>query len=192
MTTCEECGYEGDKMEDPDAWWFPVINGHQYTLCQKCDPPGNISIKEVKKMSEKLVKKLQKENAGLMQDNADLQSENIPIKEFHERIKELEKIINYNSNLFEGKITALEKASEKTKGVHQNIGSLREVHAPYVSYKILKVDSGKYPKIETTIKLAGSIEEFNMMDVEVRLNDLKEKMLEHLDITLDKSEQIGP
>lgn len=118
-------------------------------------------------MSEKLVKKLQKENAELLSDNAELINENIPIKEFHERIKELEKIINYNSNLFEGKITALQKEQDSSL-----LGTIRNIEAPFVSYKLEVVEGGRSPKTTSTLKVSGAIEELKKEAIESKLTEL--------------------
>lgn len=56
---------------------------------------------------------------------------------------------------------------------------IKEIKTPYVSYKILKVVGGRSPKTEVTIKVSGAIDELKIIDVELRLNELKQAIDHH-------------
>jgi hypothetical protein len=55
-----------------------------------------------------------------------------------------------------------------------------EIQAPYVSVKVTKVVGGRSPKTEITMKASGAIDEIKIVDVEVTLSDLREKILDQI------------
>lgn len=133
-------------------------------------------------MSIKIIKKLEKERNALIEQNAELTQENvdltnklltkdIPIKEQHTRIKELED----NLALV---IEQLEEKSTPTVPLYH--GLVRDIQAPYVSYKIKKEES-KNPKTTTEIKVSGAMEELKVHDIGIKLNELKVEIIEHFE-----------
>ncbi|OLS20362.1 MAG: hypothetical protein HeimC3_41010 [Candidatus Heimdallarchaeota archaeon LC_3] len=105
------------------------------------------------------------------------------------KVVDLTKRKNTRNKLFEEQSTRILKLEKKiaeleVELLNKTLVSLsdntREIQAPYVSYKIDREES-KNPKTRTTIKVSGALEELKMVDVEIRLNELRAKLKEHFD-----------